>query len=114
MPDSGVVCSALELEPCSDADRPRGVKVSDLDSESPGPSKRSKSSESDDDFLPELKAKAGTALKLTEFPTKLYPDGSTPSEVTQHSLDSSYLFEQYLTCYKEYSSQFIFQYNFVD
>lgn len=102
MPDSGVVSSALELEPCLDADRPRGVKVPDTDSESPGPSKRSKSSSgSDDDFLPDLKAKAGTALKLTQFPTKLYPDGSTPSEVTQHSLDSSYLFEQYLTCYKE-------------
>ncbi|XP_066149921.1 protein AAR2 homolog [Euwallacea fornicatus] len=103
-PLSGEVRSALELEPCTDANRPRGNRSnSESNSEASGPSsaKRSRSFSSEEDFLPDLKPKKGTELRLTVFPTQPYPDGSTPSQITQHSLDSTYLFEQYLRCYKE-------------
>lgn len=98
----GEVRSALELEPCTDANRPRGRKNSEISStpdlQSP---KKLRSSLTEDDFLPRLEAREGTALRLTVFPTQYFPTGSTPSEITYHSLDSSYLLEQVISRYKE-------------
>lgn len=81
--------SALELEPCSDALRPRGKE----------PSKKSQqrfsrltAEDKEAQLLPDLKPRPGTELRLTEISTdKHYPDDATPSEITQHSLDSSYV-----------------------
>ncbi|CAG9765283.1 unnamed protein product [Ceutorhynchus assimilis] len=104
VPISGEVRSALELEPCTDADRPRGIKSSESnasDSSGPSSSKKSRSSMSEDDFLPNLKPIHGTELRFTVFPTKGYPEGSTPAEITRHSLDASYLFEQVLASYEQ-------------
>lgn len=94
IPLSGYVQSALELEPCSDADRPRGKKLSeDLPNSSKDPKRSRLSSNSEDNFLPRLKAKEGTELRMTQFPDRNYPDGSTPAEITRHSLDLSYVFD---------------------
>lgn len=98
VPVSGEIRSALELEPCTDADRPKGTKVDDC---SPSSSKKARSSMSEEDFLPNLKPKKGTELRFTPFPEKTYPEGSTPAEITHHSLDSSYLFEQVQSNYNE-------------
>lgn len=46
--------------------------------------------EIEEDLLPELKPAPGTALRLTHFPKLYYPPGSTPAEITYHSMDSSY------------------------
>ncbi|KAH1021951.1 hypothetical protein HUJ04_011433 [Dendroctonus ponderosae] len=102
IPMCGEVRSALELEPCTDANRPRGRKISELPS-SPDlqSTKKLRSSLTEDDFLPRLEAREGTALRLTVFPTQYFPIGSTPSEITYHSLDSSYLLEQVINSYKE-------------
>lgn len=101
VPISGYVRSALELESCTDAERPRGKKVPD--NESPSSSQESKkmrlSGNIEDSFLPHLKAKEGTELRITVFPDKNYPEGSTPSEITRHSLDSSYVFDTLLAKY---------------
>lgn len=99
-PCSGYIQSALELESCSDADRPRGKK--DDDSQACSSLKKSRlSSNTEDDFLPNLKAKQGTELRFTPFPERSYPEGSTPSEITRHSLDSSFLFDTMIAKYSK-------------
>lgn len=54
-----------------------------------------------DDLLPHLKAAEGTELRFSKIPETCYPNGSTPSEITRHSLDSSYLFQQILLQHKK-------------
>ena len=79
------VRSALELERCNDASRPRGRD-----------SKRKNSSiltAKEEQMLPNLKPKFGTELRLTEISDRHYPDDATPSEITRHSLDTSYVLD---------------------
>lgn len=40
--------------------------------------------------MPNMIPKPGTEVRFTKFPAKPYKDGATPSEVTQHCLDSTY------------------------
>ncbi|XP_015119378.1 protein AAR2 homolog [Diachasma alloeum] len=83
-PLCGYVRSALELAHCDDASRPRGTQTR----------KRRRPvmtlEEKEDLLLPDMKPLPGTELRLTELPDKYYPDDATPTEITQHSLDSSY------------------------
>lgn len=102
MPRIGIVNSALELEPCTDANRPRGSIITDEGPSSSKNPKRSRQSVSEDSFLPNLIAKEGTALRLTEFPIRNYPEGSTPAAITQHSLDSTYVLDTLIASYPEY------------
>lgn len=108
LPDSGVISSVLELNGktkkfiktvhylnfflgSSDADR----KDPHTNSNEPRKRKRRSAPFSDvsvyGDLLPNLQATAGTELRFSKFPEQSYPPGSTPAEITQHSLDSSYL-----------------------
>nr|CAH7727383.1 unnamed protein product [Callosobruchus chinensis] len=109
VPLSGYIQSALELESCSDADRPKGKKP-DKDEDPaehslPSDAKRLRtSSNMEDTLLPHLKAKVGTELRLTNFPAKNYPDGSTPADITKHSLDSSYVFDLVVSSYEKPSN----------
>jgi A1 cistron-splicing factor AAR2 len=43
----------------------------------------------------------GTEIRYTPFPNKKYPDGSTPQEITKHSMDSTYQLEQLLTAFQK-------------
>ncbi|XP_066582433.1 protein AAR2 homolog [Prorops nasuta] len=88
-PVCGFVYSALELESCSDASRPRGGEPSKKRKRGGGLSVEEK----EENLLPELKPKPGTELRLTELPEQHYPDGATPAEVTKHSLDSTYILD---------------------
>ncbi|XP_060524302.1 protein AAR2 homolog isoform X2 [Cylas formicarius] len=94
-PLCGEVRSALELENCCDADRPRGSRSETGESSS----KRLRNSHGEDDLLPYLQPKDGTELRLTQFPEKCYPEGSSPSEITTHSLDSTYVLEKMIHTY---------------
>lgn len=94
-PVSGFIQSVLELEPCSDADRPRASNQTEK------PKRMRLSEHNEDNFLPHLKAKKGTELQLTKFPDRNYPEGSSPSEITKHSLDSSFVLSAMLTNYSE-------------
>lgn len=100
-PVSGYVQSALELESCSDAERPRGKRKSTSDEVcdqfSPKTSRLTERTEHT--FLPNLKIKEGTELRFTPFPARTYPENSTPSEVTKHSLDHSYVLDQMISKY---------------
>lgn len=113
MPASGVIRSALELvslnevktdpdgsqdppsESTPETDSPSG-KHSCPTSEDVGSYKRRRHGrpltveEIEEDLLPGLKPAPGTALRLTNFPKLYYPPGSTPAEITLHSMDSSY------------------------
>ncbi|XP_060831317.1 protein AAR2 homolog [Bombus pascuorum] len=91
-PICGFVRSALELEYCTDAARPRGGESS---------SKRRRRSgitieEKEDELLPDMKPKPGTELRLSKIPCKQYPDGASPTEITKYSLDTSYALDTVL------------------
>ncbi|XP_076249706.1 protein AAR2 homolog [Calliopsis andreniformis] len=91
-PICGFVRSALELEHCTDATRPKGGKSS--------PRQRRRGGltieEKEEELLPDLKPKPGTELRLSKLPDKNYPDGASPSEITRHSLDSTYALDTLL------------------
>lgn len=44
-----------------------------------------------------MQPKEGTSLRLSKIPEKKYPEGSTPSEITRHSMDLSYVLEVLLS-----------------
>lgn len=91
-PVCGFVRSALELEHCSDAMRPRGGALNPERTKRTGITVEEKEKQ----LLPDLKPKPGTELRLSKLPDKSYPDGASPSEVTKHSLDSSYALNTFL------------------
>lgn len=99
IPHNGYIQSVLELESCSDANRPRASK--NTDSSSKDPKKIRLSENTEEVFLPQLKVKEGTNIQITPFPEKNYPEGSNPSDITKHSLDSSYVLDLMLAKYSE-------------
>lgn len=52
-------------------------------------------------LLPNLKPIEGTQIRFSTFPLKPYPDGCTPTEVTQHCLDHTYSLDQIIADYKQ-------------
>ena len=42
----------------------------------------------------------GTEIRYTSIPSKRYPDGATPNEITKHSIDATYQLQQYLLNFK--------------
>ncbi|CAK9797196.1 Protein AAR2 homolog [Anthophora plagiata] len=91
-PICGSVRSALELEHCSDATRPRGGQSN--------PEKKRRSGitmeERENELLPDMKPRPGTEVRFSKLPDKNYPDGASPTEVTKYSLDSSYALDTLL------------------
>lgn len=96
-PLCGYVRSALELENCNDASRPRGRESDSIRRRS----SRLTAEDKEEQLLPDLKPKPGTELRLTEIPNKHYPDDATPSEITRHSLDTSYVLDNTLKKLRE-------------
>ncbi|PNF34112.1 AAR2-like protein [Cryptotermes secundus] len=92
VPELGQIRSALELVSC---DKSYG--------DVPAPKRRSRpltAEEREEDLLPQLKPTPGTELRFTQFPERNFPEGSTPAEITHHSLDSTYVLETMLAKYK--------------
>jgi A1 cistron-splicing factor AAR2 len=58
--------------------------------------------EKEEDLLPQLKPTPGTELRFTQFPERNFPEGSTPAEITHHSLDSTYVLETMIAKYTRY------------
>ncbi|RZC00563.1 AAR2 domain containing protein [Asbolus verrucosus] len=101
-PRSGQVKSALELQSCSDAERPKGIKKDSPNMPSCSYVKKARLTESkENDLLPVLKPVEGTELRFTPFPSKNYPEDASPSQITQHSLDRTYVFEKMLSQYSK-------------
>ena len=91
-PICGFVRSALELEHCSDALRPRGGTSSPKRRRTGGLTIEEKEKE----LLPDMKPRPGTELRLSEIPDKHYPDGASPTEITKYCLDASYALDSVL------------------
>lgn len=62
--------------------------------ENPGPS-TSKFNAAN--VLKSMQPKEGSYLRLSKLPEKNYPDGSTPAEITRHSMDLSYVLDVLLS-----------------
>ncbi len=45
--------------------------------------------------------KPGTKIRYTHVPAERYPAGSTPAEITKHSMDSSFQVETYLDAFNK-------------
>ena len=43
-----------------------------------------------DPRLPAMVARPGTSIRYTTHPTRRYPEGSSPAEITQHSMDATH------------------------
>ena len=63
--------------------------------------KRVPRSNLEDDLLPSMHARPGTALNFTSIPENPYPEGSTSSEITRYSIDTSHVLRQMLLQWKE-------------
>lgn len=73
-PMTGKICSVADLVPDSG-----GEKQDDQQHGDPG-----------DPRLPAMIARPGSGIRYTNTPSKRYPDGSSPAEITQHSLDATH------------------------
>ncbi|XP_015220217.1 protein AAR2 homolog [Lepisosteus oculatus] len=51
------------------------------------------------DRLPKMKLRAGTELRFSEIPKQTYPEGATPAQITQYSMDLSYALNSLLERY---------------
>uniref|UniRef100_A0A8C5R8B1 Protein AAR2 homolog n=1 Tax=Leptobrachium leishanense TaxID=445787 RepID=A0A8C5R8B1_9ANUR len=49
--------------------------------------------------LPLMKQKAGTEIRFSQLPDKMYPENASPAEVTLHSMDLSYALGRLLETY---------------
>jgi len=95
VPQSGQIRSALDLVPCESSS-------SNGDTAASKQRRRSRpltAEEKEDDVLPHLKPVPGTELRFTQFPERHFPEGSTPAEITHHSLDSTYVLETMVAKY---------------
>lgn len=52
--------------------------------------------------LPKMELRPGTEIRYTPFPNMKYPEGSTPQEITKHSMDTTYQLEQLLGAFQRY------------
>ncbi|XP_032512725.2 protein AAR2 homolog [Danaus plexippus] len=116
-PETGLIRSSVELLSTSDADRPRGVKVTENSEVStitenndeistPSQSglkrtRRSTQQEKEEAMLPNLKPAPGMSMRFTEIPKDKYPPGSAPQEITKHYLDQSYTLELMIRAHDE-------------
>ncbi|XP_069961720.1 protein AAR2 homolog [Bactrocera oleae] len=80
-PTLGPIRTNVELQSCSDEDRPRGtLHTNNLQQQS------TKTIVNESDLLPNLKPVEGTAPRFTELPTRV-PQNASPAEVSRHSID---------------------------
>nr|CAG4634981.1 EOG090X0AVR [Alona affinis] len=55
----------------------------------------------EDALLPPMHARPGTSLNFTSFPESSFPQGSTISEITRYSIDTSHVLRQMLLQWQE-------------
>lgn len=89
-PENGIIYSVLDLFP--------NKSVADV-------SKNAQTtlvcSNKDEDGLPCMKANPKSVIHFTSIPNRWYPVGATPTEISKHSLDSSYILSELLKSYNE-------------
>ena len=91
-PLSGKICAVMQLEstPSDTASRQQAAEHQTA---------ATRPSEKD---LADMKPVPGTEIRFTEVPKRKYPEGSTPSEMSKYSMDSSYALQTVLdTAYRD-------------
>lgn len=48
-----------------------------------------------------MRHRPGTEIRYTPIPSERYPAGSTPAQITRHSMDSTFQLEQYLAKFQK-------------
>lgn len=86
-PENGKIHSVPELFPENDDSEC---------TENANASKNKRSGKVDEAGLPVLKPKPGTEIKFSTIPKQWYPLGSSPHEISKHSVDSSYILGEML------------------
>ncbi|KAL1132604.1 hypothetical protein AAG570_010556 [Ranatra chinensis] len=89
-PESGVIRAALELSVV--ATKPEQEDNSNLTRK-----------EREELLLPQLIPVPGTGIRLTPLPRDSYPPGSSPAEITKHSLDSTYMLDSLISTMEKQS-----------
>lgn len=95
-PICGTIASASHLIPKPEEEPKPDGSSSEGTSTEPAPSQRtsrSNLSRAEEDLLPNMICAPGTEIRWTEWPSRTYPVGSTPQEISRHSLDTSYQLE---------------------
>lgn len=77
-PECQLIRSALELVCTADKTPTKRTGRSKTDEEK------------EEELLPQLTPLPGTGIRFSQIPEKGYPPGSTPQEITKHSLDQTY------------------------
>lgn len=91
-PLSGIIRASAEFESCPDADRPKGA--------SPLATRSAiKSSQTEDDLLPNLQIVPGTAPRFTKIPP-ICSFTASPAEISKAHLDSIQAIEHLFTNYR--------------
>ncbi|KAK5650488.1 hypothetical protein RI129_001517 [Pyrocoelia pectoralis] len=99
-PEEGKIRSALDLEPCSNENRTRNTVNNSSDTFKRRSRFGNNSMEDiENELLPDLKPTAGTEIRFTPLPKRNFPEGSTPSQITHYSLDSTFALEKMLENY---------------
>ena len=88
MPECGKILSATQLE-SDEATRTTADRAKIAESRKTDNPDGVLTAEMAEQQLPKMHQKSGTAIRFSAIP-KSYPEGATPSEITKHSLDSSY------------------------
>lgn len=91
-PTSGVIHSVTELIP-------QTHRTSTKDSDSQEGMSSMDTGDQTVKQLPKMECNPNAKIRFTEIPPR-FPAGSTPSDITKHSMDSSYQLEQYLSIFK--------------
>ena len=64
--------------------------VADLVPDSSGDQQQASSGDNCDPRLPAMMARPGSSIRYTSLASKKYPAGSSPAEITQHSMDATF------------------------
>merc|ERR550539_534063 len=91
-PTSGVIHSVTELIP-------QTHRTSNKDSDSQEGMSSMDTGDQTVKQLPKMECNPNAKIRFTEIPPR-FPEGSTPSDITKHSMDSSYQLEEYLSIFK--------------
>ncbi|XP_005109157.1 protein AAR2 homolog [Aplysia californica] len=93
-PDCGFIYSVAQFESEGSTSQSRQASAVEKSKEA---STESSSSSPQKPELPHLKQVIGTNIKYSVVPKQRYPPGSSPSEITKYSMDSSYVLSLLLT-----------------
>jgi A1 cistron-splicing factor AAR2 len=76
------------------------VSLEVVQTECPVKEKRLKRLNYEDQLLPQMQPKPGTELNFTKVPTSSFPEGSSATDITRYSIDTSYILEQMLSTWE--------------